>query len=411
MSDEPAPDAWLPGSVANAGQGATSIDRAAVTAGWEKLMRRLDEAAGAVLNDPGAVNDTDLAAGLRHLQVLLAVGLDEALYADDPPSLRLRPSRATDDVRSWGMDCADAVYTHAALEPGARYRLLGNPGTARYVGLQTMDGQAATANAVADELEIAADGTLELVLSPEEQPGNWLRTAGENPSLVVRHFFYDWDTEVVSDLRLERIDADSTDSSSASATAPLAATAERLGAVGDFVVANLGFFTAFGQAPPVNGFLEPFDQTSIGGAAENRPVIGRWQLEPDQALILEVTPPVGAYWSLSAGNPWWETIHYGRHQSSLNGHQAVLDDDGVFRAVLCGTDPGVANWIDTAGHSNGPMILRCVRTETAPVPSTTLVALSDLDGALPAGTARVTPAERAATLAARRRAIAERFGR
>ena len=36
-------------------------------------------------------------------------------------------------------------------------------------------------------------------------------------------------------------------------------------------------------------------------------------------------------------------------QSSLNGHQAVLDPDGVFRAVISARDPGVPNWLDTGG--------------------------------------------------------------
>lgn len=408
MTDDLAADAWLPSSISNAGRDATAIDREATRAAWDRLVTRLNEAATTVIDDPGAVNDADLASGLRHLMVLLAVGLDEALYADDEPTTRVTRSTSTNDVRSWGMDCADAVYTHAALEAGATYRLRGNRGTARYVGLQTMDGAAATANAVVDELELDADGNFELVLSAEEQPGNWLQITGEAPNLVVRHFFYDWDTETLSDLVVERTDGGA---SREVTLAPLAATAGRLAAVGDFVVANLGFFTAFGQAPPVNGFMEPFDQTSVGGAAENRPVIGRWQLEPDEALVLEVTPPVGPYWSLSIGNPWWETIHYGRHQSSLNGHQAHLDDDGVFRAVISRQDPGVANWIDNAGHSNGPMILRCVRTETAPVPAVRVVKVADLDSALPPGTARVAPDERAAALAARRAAISERFNR
>ena len=68
--------------------------------------------------------------------------------------------------------------------------------------------------------------------------------------------------------------------------------------------------------------MPPIDRTAIGAAAENRPVIGRFELEPDEALILEVEPPKGVYWSYSLGNQWWETIHYGRHQSSLNAHQA-----------------------------------------------------------------------------------------
>ena len=131
--------------------------------------------------------------------------------------------------------------------------------------------------------------------------------------------------------------------------------------------------------------MPPIDRTAIGAAAENRPVIGRWELEPDEALILEVEPPKGVYWSYSLGNQWWETIHYGRRQSSLNGHQAVVDSDGILRVVISRRDPGVANWLDAAGHSNGAMILRCVRTETAPVPTARVVEFDDVARALPAG--------------------------
>jgi len=138
-------------------------------------------------------------------------------------------------------------------------------------------------------------------------------------------------------------------------------------------------------------------------------VIGRYELEPDEALILEVQPPEGLYWSYSVGNPWWETIHYGRHQSSLNGHQIHLDADGAARVVLCATDPGIANWLDTAGHSNGAMILRCVRTETAPTPHSRVVKFDDLASSLPPDTRRVSPEERSAALAARRQAVANRF--
>jgi hypothetical protein len=71
----------------------------------------------------------------------------------------------------------------------------------------------------------------------------------------------------------------------------------------------------------------------------------------------------------------------------------------------------VANWLDTAGHSNGAMLLRCVRTETAPVPSTRLVKVDDVVPALPAGTAMITPEERARVIEGRRRAVYERFRR
>ncbi len=78
--------------------------------------------------------------------------------------------------------------------------------------------------------------------------------------------------------------------------------------------------------------------------------------------------------------------------------------------VLCARDPGVANWLDTAGYSNGPIILRCVRTTSAPTPSTRVVAFDDIQAELPSDTTTVTPEERKSILAARRRAVRERFG-
>ena len=187
--------------------------------------------------------------------------------------------------------------------------------------------------------------------------------------------------------------------------------ARQLIALGDFVVDNLEFFLQFARPEKPNSFNAPLDGTAMGAAAENRPVIGSWEIAPDEALVVEVSPPQGLYWSYSLGNPWWETIDYGSHQSSLNGHQATVDDDGILRTVIAHQDPGVANWLDTAGHSVGPIILRCVRTETAPVPTMRRVAFSDIDREVPAATRRVTPAERRTTMDARRLAVSNRFSR
>jgi hypothetical protein len=185
--------------------------------------------------------------------------------------------------------------------------------------------------------------------------------------------------------------------------------ARQLVALGDFVHDNLKFFLTFGGASGANEFLPGADMTDIGAAAENRPVIGRYELEPDEALILEVEPPTGVYWGMSVGNPWLETVHYGRHHSSLNAHQATVDPDGLVRFVISSRDPGVANWLDSAGYSNGAMILRCVRTETAPVPTTRLVKFDEVSAALPAATKYVTPEDRALLISNRRLAVHNRF--
>jgi len=410
VSDPDKPLAWLPFSIGAAalsgGRGDVGLARA-----WGYLLDRLREAAQVVESEPANRNRVDLAAGIRHLLVLLTAGIDEVLRFDPDPVLSVRRT-STDDIVTWGMECPDCIYTRAVLRGGESYRLFGNRGTARYVGLQTMNGIAATANELVDELEVDADGNFEVVLSASAETGrtgNWMRIDGEHPTLTVRHFFYDWDSEVASSLRIERLGR-----AVQSMGHPVdtdRAVMRQLVALGDFLRDNLAFFLQFGAAAPPNGFLPPINRTDIGAAAENRPVIGRWELHPGEALIVEVEPPEGIYWSYSIGNPWWETIHYGRHQSSLNAHQAAVDSDGLVRVVLSAEDPGVANWLDTAGHSNGPIILRCVRTKTAPTPTTRVVRFDDIRAELPSDTAEVTPQERAAILAARRHAVRERFGR
>ena len=409
MSHPKNPMAWLPFSIAEAALAGSDGDDVDLAQAWSYLQERLGEAAQVVASDPVSRNRVDLAAGMRHLLVLLTAGIDEVLRFDPQPVLGVQRT-STDDIVSWGMECPDCIYTRAVLRGGESYRLFGNRGTARYVGLQTMNGIVATANELVDELDVDADGNFEVVLSSSERPedaSNWMRIEGDHPTLTVRHFFYDWDTEVASSLHIERL-GDALDSNGDSLD-PAVAVSRQLVALGDFVHDNLAFFLQFGAAAPTNGFLPPIDRTDIGAAAENRPVIGRWELRPDEALIVEVEPPEGIYWSFSIGNPWWETIHYGRHQSSVNAHQAAVDSDGVVRVVLCERDPGVANWLDTAGHSNGPIILRCVRTKTAPTPSTRVVPFDQVHAELPSDTATVTAEERASILAARRRAVRERF--
>ena len=126
---------------------------------------------------------------------------------------------------------------------------------------------------------------------------------------------------------------------------------------------------------------------------------------------MEVSPPQGLYWSYSLGNPWWETIDYGSHQSSLNGHQATVDDDGVLRTVIAHEDPGRGQLARHGRAQRGARhsALRPHRDGTGAHDA--VVPFSDIDASLPATTRRVTPGERRATLAARRLAVSKRFCR
>jgi hypothetical protein len=402
--------AWLPFSVSEAATAgdATEQDLDSGEA-WNHLLETLKRTGEVVLSDSVPDGPVDRASGFRHLLVLLGVGIDELLRRGLDRVPAIKPS-GMDAAYKWGMECPDCIYVGSALKGGNTYRLWGNRGSARYVGLQVMAGMSSTANALIDEFELDADGNFEIILSADPHEGNWLPLDEGASMLVVRHFFYDWEREVPVTMSIEPLSGPATVDQRPLAE-PKAAIARQVIALGDFLEDNLSFFLGFSNPEKPNTFLPPLDGTAMGAAAENRPVIGSWKLAPDEALIIEVTPPEGLYWSYSLGNIWWETIDYGNHQSSLNGFQAVVDDDGKVRVVVAHKDPGVANWLDTAGHSEGPIILRCVRTESAPVPGTRLVSFDSIAEELPPGSTQVSPSEREAALDIRRRAVSRRFAR
>jgi hypothetical protein len=350
-----------------------------------------------------------MASGFRHLLVLLGVGIDELLRRDLDRVPAVKAS-GMDAAYKWGMECPDCIYLGSALKGTETYRLWGKRGTARYVGLQVMSGMASSFNALLDDFELGPDGEFELILSAESHDGNWIPLDDHATMFVVRHFFYDWQHEVPATLTIEQLSGPALIAESGHVE-PMTAMARQVVALGAFMEDNLSFFLALSHPEEPNTFLPPLDGAAIGAAAENRPVIGSWKLAPDEALIIEVVPPEGLYWSFSLGNFWWETIDYGNRQSSINGHQAVIDADGKVRVVVAHQDPGVANWLDTAEHSEGAIILRCVRTDSAPGPSTRLVKFDQVAAELPAETRFLTPQERESVIDVRRRAVSRRFPR
>jgi hypothetical protein len=81
----------------------------------------------------------------------------------------------------------------------------------------------------------------------------------------------------------------------------------------------------------------------------------------------------------------------------------------VFRGVIAPQDPGVPNWLDTAGHERGTLIARFVLAEASPEVRSRTVKLASVRDELPGDTPRVGPTERDEALARRRRAVWRRF--
>ena len=108
------PLAWLPHSIAEASVTEAPGGDVALSAAWAHLLHKLEDAAQIVQSDPVSRNAVDLASGMRHLLVLLATGVDEALRFDPDPILSVQRA-STNDIITWGMECPDCIYTQGSV--------------------------------------------------------------------------------------------------------------------------------------------------------------------------------------------------------------------------------------------------------------------------------------------------------
>ena len=283
-------------------------------------------------------------------------GIAQALMPADPCAPTFGAIART-DVYKWGLDCPDCTYRTSAIRGDLTYRVTGNVGTVGYLSFQANEGMANHANIRNDELVCDGDGNFELRVGPEPHEGNCLVTPPGTDTIVTRQFFGDWDNEQRATFEIELVSPVPADARTDLLIATPDRVARQLAAVGTWLEANVTFWNdveVLGQAARFNSFDDATVKSEMGGAQENINAWGHYDLGPDEAMIVEAVPAEARYWSLHIGNFWWESLDYASRHTSLNHHQATLDDDGVFRAVVAHQDPGVPNWLDTLGHTRGP---------------------------------------------------------
>ena len=172
-----------------------------------------------------------------------------------------------------------------------------------------------------------------------------------------------------------------------------------------------------GVAFPRNGFnkVNAASGRTGGGQSTNLYAGGVFELEPDEALVIENDIRLAPqYIGFQVGNLWGESMEYANQVGSLNGHQMVVDEDGVRRIVLAHRDPGVPNWLDTTGHREGFLTARWAYSEKPgesdwPAISAKKVNFEEIRDHLPAGTGTVSPQERREQIAARQRHVRRRY--
>lgn len=87
---------------------------------------------------------------------------------------------------------------------------------------------------------------------------------------------------------------------------------------------------------------------------------GTYDCGGEESVVIEVVPPVAPYWGIQLCSHFWEARDWPLRQTSINGHQAVLDEDGAFRAVIAHRALRTARADDGAGRQSSALLRSCV---------------------------------------------------
>ena len=327
------------------------------------------------------LDEPTLLEGYRWIFSILAVGLDAQVWADKD---RPRFVDIVGPYRKWGGDNSDAFYQFAPIDPSRTYRVRGLIGDAAYLSLTVYGGPddgryseriVGTVNNRA--LDVADDGSFEIVLSPEP-PGPthrgaaWITLEPDAVCAITRDYLVD----PTNGRRVQwRIEADHPPASRRDTDADLA---RRFRAALTWLRDQAAIVPiALGEPNTVD---EPYpvpSQTFGWAAGDAAYAMGSYVLDDDEVLLVEGRSPDCAFWNVCLWNQFLHTYDYAYERVTLNGGQIAYEPDGSWRIVIAPQDPGHPNWISTAGHHRGRIWFRWFLPAATPDRPTTRVLPAD----------------------------------
>ncbi len=302
----------------------------------------------------------------------------------------------------------DDIYVQSPIRGDLTYRVSGNRGTCKILSFTTQAALSGTYDEMPDpnghnevdtnDLGIGLGEDFEIIFSaerPEGYTGHWAPIHPQAGGMFTRYRRYDWTIETDPVLAIECLDP--------VPPKPRLKPDEilhRIQEMAKFPARKTKMYFRMQNGVKERVGFNVFEPIRMPGALVKQtywPAV--FQFEPDEALIIETEIPNRApYWNVQLNDPYFNALEYVYRLSSTNGAMATLSSDGKFRAVISLEDPGVPNWLDPAGYTEGGIYGRWYDCDSEPLPTLAKVKLSELRDHLPEDTPVVTPEERAEEL-------------
>jgi hypothetical protein len=347
---------------------------------WRRFCAALAEAGEILVRPDAPRTPIDQAEGVRYLSRLTRTALNMLVDSGDPDFPRL--FLLTDDAIKIGADNPDNLYQQAVVRGDREYRIRGRRGTVPYLSIGSkanryaIDGtMASTGEIEFADVQLEADGSFEIIASATERPGNWLPMAEDTSLLIIRQTFNDKTREAPAEVTIERISPGPEHPATltpAVIEAQLMAAAQWVRGTGN-VFAN---WSEWFKAQP-NRIYDGDQSVFYRAGGDPKIWYGHlyYDLAPDEALVIEATPPTCRFWNFQLDNWWMESLDHVHRKVWVNGAQAKYESDGSVVVVCADMDPGYGNWIDLSGHRSGTALWRWIEADAYPVPRCRVVKL------------------------------------
>jgi hypothetical protein len=313
----------------------------------------------------------------------------------------------------WGIDNPDSVYRVIPISGDERYEIHGRVGehrmTENYFTL--WDANMGTVDVLNGRtMEVDSDGSFTITVDADAANGrpNHVQTTSAAHEFYVRDVLLDWSRDDPNYFEVQRLGG------------PPGTPARSRDEQADATAAMMEYFANFtgklshgvSKMPP-NHFNLAWSADKVGAMRNQVYVMGRFELAPDEAFVVDVNDGGAEYFTVPLSNIWGTTLGIVDRTGSLNKAQSVANGDGSYTYVISPSDPGVVNWIDSDGLGEAILTLRMAEFgEAGPREDLgahgRVVKLDRLDTEVP-DLPRVTPQQRKAELADRRAAYLRRL--
>ena len=259
----------------------------------------------------------------------------------------------------WGIDNPDSVYRVIPIGESQSYVILGKLGKQLFNEnhFTLWDENMKTIGLISgNNIKVDGKNNFEIFVNPKSNEGNnnHIQTSSGAREFYIRDTMIDWLSDRPNMLEIEILEG--------SRSGKCFDKKKRLETVKAYMqkwAANTTRWNQQALSKPVNEFSFKIDRDTDGALRNQVYLLGHFALpSSDHCIKLDIHLDGAKYFIAPITNIWGTTNNIVTKNGSLNNSQAKVNQDGTYTFILSVNDPGVFNWLDPSGLSEGILTLR-----------------------------------------------------